>query len=134
MPKYENYVSNLSVLRRAPEQNLENEFVQGGIIDKFTMQFELAWKLLKNTLDYEGQLSGVSSPRGVIKAAYAAYDFIGEDTWLAMLDDRNKAQDVYDSEQAERLVGSILDSYIGEFDALLENLEALYGPEVLKRF
>ncbi len=133
MTKYENYASNLNVLRRAPEQDLENEFIQGGIIDKFTMQFELAWKLLKNTLDYEGQLSGVSSPRGVIKAAYAAYDFIDEETWLEMLDDRNQAQHVYDSEQAERLVGIIPDSYIGEFDALLESLEVHYGPEVLKK-
>lgn len=134
MAKYENYVSNLNVLRKAPEQDLENEFIQGGIIDKFTMQFELAWKLLKCTLDYEGKLSGVSSPRGVIKAAYAAYDFIDEGTWLAMLDDRNRSQHVYDSSQAKRLVESILTGYIVEFDALLKNLEALYDVEMLSQF
>lgn len=134
MAKYENYVSNLNVLRKAPEQDLENEFVQGGIIDKFTMQFELAWKLLKSTLEYEGKLSGVSSPRGIIKEAYAAYDFIDEGIWLAMLEDRNKAQHVYDSNQAEKLVDSILSGYIDEFNTLLESLEALYGTETLSRF
>ena len=41
MKKYENYVAALEVLRRAPEQDLSNEFVQSGVIDKFTVQFEL---------------------------------------------------------------------------------------------
>ena len=54
MAKYQNYKANLSVLKRAPEQDLTNEFVQSGIIDKFVMQFELSWKLLKEALEYEG--------------------------------------------------------------------------------
>lgn len=37
MKKYENYVSALSSLRKAPEQDLTNEFVQSGIVDKFKL-------------------------------------------------------------------------------------------------
>ena len=54
MKKYENYVSALKSLRKAPEQDLSNDFIQSGIIDKFELQFELGWKLFKTLLAYEG--------------------------------------------------------------------------------
>lgn len=135
MAKYANYKSNLEVLRRAPEQDLENEFVQSGVIDKFSLQFELAWKLLRKTLEHEGMLDApTGSPRGVIKSAYAVYDFIDEDLWLQMLADRNAAGHVYDSEMARRLIAHIIDDYIFVFDALLDNLESLYNAELLESF
>lgn len=135
MSKYENYRSNLEVLRRAPAQDLTNEFVQSGIIDKFVMQFELAWKLLRRTLELEGRLDAApDSPRGIIKAAYSTYDFIDEDLWLAMLDDRNAAEHVYDAKIAERLVESILARYIAAFDNLLTSLEETYNADLLQTF
>lgn len=54
MKKYDNYASNLRVLERADREALDNEFIIGGIIDKFSIQFELGWKLLKELLAYEG--------------------------------------------------------------------------------
>ena len=54
MKKFDNYKSNLSVLVQADAQDIKNEFIIGGIIDKFFIQFELAWKVLKELLTYEG--------------------------------------------------------------------------------
>ena len=71
MRKYENYVSALKVLREAPFQDLNNEFVQSGLIGKFALQFELSWKLLKRVLSYEGDARAASgSPREIITEAY----------------------------------------------------------------
>lgn len=53
MKNNENYVSALNTLSTASEQDLGNEFVQSGVIDKFSLQFELGWKLLKDLLAYE---------------------------------------------------------------------------------
>ena len=90
MKKFENYVANLNVLKRANEENLENDFIVGGIIDKFFIQFELGWKVLKELLRYEGCSVGNSgSPREIIKEAYKMYDCIEEEVWLSMLRDRN---------------------------------------------
>ena len=47
MKKYDNYASNLRVLERADREALDNEFIISGIIDKFSIQFELGWKMLK---------------------------------------------------------------------------------------
>lgn len=60
MSKFEGYRANLAVLRHAPDQNLDNKFVQSGIIYKFVMQFELSWKLLYKTLEYEMNMSAVT--------------------------------------------------------------------------
>ena len=58
MKKFDNFCANLDVLARAPQQDLSNEFVQSGVIDKFALQFELSWKLLKALLQYEGDPLG----------------------------------------------------------------------------
>ena len=51
MKKFDDYQKNLAVLRRADRQDLSNEFIIGGIIDKFYIQFELGWKVLKELLE-----------------------------------------------------------------------------------
>ena len=133
MSKFDGYRANLAVLRHALDQDLSNEFIQSGMINKFVMQFELAWKLLRKTLEYEGRMeAATNSPRGVIKSAYATYDFIDEEAWLSMLNDRNASEHVYDSALAERLVTAILDRYIPEFEKLLSCLIDLYGEELLE--
>lgn len=79
MKKFENYVLNLTVLEKAYREDLNNEFIISGIIDKFFIQFELGCKVLKELLKYEGKsVASTGSPREIIKAAYSVYDFINE--------------------------------------------------------
>ena len=64
MKKFDNFSSNLNVLKCAEKENLENEFIISGIIDKFILQFELSWKVLKLCLKYEGKgVANSGSPR-----------------------------------------------------------------------
>jgi nucleotidyltransferase substrate binding protein (TIGR01987 family) len=128
MKKFDNYSSALETLRRSKDQDLENEFVQGGIIAKFSLQFELGWKLLKELMKYEGdRVAATSSPREIIKAAYAYYDWMDEEIWLHMLRDRNDTAHIYDAELAERLVATIIDQYIPEFERMGSNVAARYA-------
>ena len=90
MKKFDNYRSNLTVLSKAYMEDLENEFIISGIIGKFYSQFELAWKVLKELLRYEGNsIANIGSPREIIKAAYSVYEFIDETIWLSMVKERN---------------------------------------------
>lgn len=126
--KYANYASALDVFAQAPEQDLQNEFVQSGVIGKFSLQFELGWKLLKALLAYEGDpVSATGSPRDVLKTAFQYYDCMDEDVWLRMLRDRNDAAHVYDAENAKRLVSAIIESYIPEFMRLKKFVDERYG-------
>ena len=131
MKKFDNYASNLEVLQKAENEDLDNEFIISGIIDKFFIQFELSWKVLKELLRYEGKSVAVSgSPREILKAAYELYDFIDEDIWLDMLKSRNDMTHIYDGEAAKRLVNSILYRYIPEYIKLRDNILTQY-EEVL---
>ena len=131
MRRFDAYRSALEVLETAPEQDLENEFVKSGIVDKFSMQFELGWKLLKDLLRHEGDLAGSSgSPREVLKAANACFDFIDEDAWLVMLRDRNAIMHVYDADEMNALISRILDTYIPAFKELADAIDRRYGEEL----
>ncbi len=74
MKKFENYISNLRVLEQADQEPLDNAFIISGIIDKFSIQFELGWKVLKKLLAYERSLLDLS--------------FFDGELWLDMLNDR----------------------------------------------
>lgn len=133
MKKFDNYVSNLRVLERAGKEDLDNEFIVSGIIDKFSIQFELGWKVLKELLKYEGSKTAVTgSPRGVIKEAYGIYPFFDGDVWLSMLRDRNDMSHIYDGNVAKELVDRILETYIPQFVKLERELVSLYGTMLKK--
>ncbi len=131
MKKLENYVSHLRVLQQANQEDLDNEFIISGIIDKFSIQIELGWKLLKQLLAYEGSAaSATGSPRGIIKEAYAVYPFFDGELWLAMLRDRNSMAHIYDGEAAKALVKRILEEYIPQFVRLENELKQQYGDSL----
>lgn len=128
MKKFDQYKSNLSVLLRADQEDLNNEFILGGIVDKFVIQFELSWKVLKRLLQYEGLAEAASgSPRMLIKAAYASLGFLDETLWLSMLRDRNDMTHIYNGEAARELVQRIIRQYIPEFVRVGTEIERRYG-------
>ena len=123
MKKYENYVSALKSLRKAPEQDLSNDFIQSGIIDKFSIQFELGWKVLKELLTYEGiDAAKTGSPREIIKQAYQYYPCIEEDVWLDMLSQRNNMAHIYDGNAAKALAQEIISRFIPAFEKLEKSI------------
>lgn len=128
MKKYDNFASALKTLALSDRQDLDNEFVQGGIIAKFSLQFELSWKLMKELLRYEGDgVAATGSPREIIKAAYRYYDCMDEQVWLQMLRDRNDTTHIYDAELANRLVQAVIETYIPEFQKFDAEVCERYG-------
>lgn len=128
MKAFENYSTNLNILKKADKQDLNNEFIISGIIAIAFIQFDFSWKLLKECLRYEGNLAANSgSPREILKAAYSTYPFIEERVWLDMLKARNDMTHIYDGGAAKKMVDVILKEYIPEFLKLQENLRNLYG-------
>ncbi len=128
MKKFDNFSSNLEVLKCAEKEDLNNDFIISGIIDKFFVQFELSWKVLKNCLKYEGKgVANSGSPREILKEAYSTYEFIDEKIWLEMLKARNDMSHIYDGGAAKKLVDVILTKYIPEFLKLQANIQKVYG-------
>lgn len=132
MEEFEIFSSNLEVLKKAKYEDLDNEFIISGIIDKFFIQFELSWKVLKELLRYEGKsIANPGSPREIIKASYAIYDYLDEEIWLEMFRARNDMTHIYNGEAAKQMVSLILERYIPAFAVMEEKIRKDYG-EILK--
>lgn len=118
MSKLDNYSSQLRSLEKAPEKDLSDDYIISAIRDKFAVQFELSWKVMREALLADGvSEAGLGTPRAVVKRASIAWPELDEEVWLDMLKKRNMATHMYN----EELVPLVISSYIPEF----QKLEAL---------
>ena len=100
--------------------------VLDGTIQRFEFTFELAWKLAKSILDYQGIAAG--NPRDVIKEAFAQNFFKDGDAWIAMLEDRNRTSHVYDEEQVLQIYHKIKKKYYSLLEEFCKKID-----EVVRR-
>lgn len=58
---------------------------------------------------FEGKsIANPGSPREIIKASYAIYDYLDEEIWLEMLRARKDMTHIYNGEAAKQMVSLIL--------------------------
>jgi nucleotidyltransferase substrate binding protein (TIGR01987 family) len=112
-----NYNKAMLQLNNALDVEAPNILEKAGIIKFFEMSFELAWKLMKDYLEYQG-FQEVNSPRAVIKKAFESQIITNGHTWLNLLADRNLAAHTYDDQKASELEHLIRHKYIEELRAL----------------
>lgn len=88
-----------------------------GIIHGFEFTFELAWKLLKDYLEYQG-FNNILGPRDSIKEAFNLGIIQNGNIWLEALQARNLTSHVYDEEISEKVFIEIKSKYILIFSEL----------------
>ena len=108
---YEDYKKALERLKGALAENvsIKGNIVIDGTVQRFEFTFELAWKLAKAILNYNGV--EVETPRMVIKEAFRAGLITDGDGWIDMLKDRNKTAHIYDEKQALQIYGKIKENH-----------------------
>ncbi|MBQ8043259.1 MAG: nucleotidyltransferase substrate binding protein [Clostridia bacterium] len=116
--KYENYSNALLRLKEALEIVEPDEVQIDGIIQRFEFTFELAWKVLKEYLEYIGINDDVYGPRGVLKAAFAEGLIYDGDTWMKILEATNNMSHRYSYDESRKIYLDIKNTYV----TLLENL------------
>jgi nucleotidyltransferase substrate binding protein (TIGR01987 family) len=103
------------------QQRPESDTLRDGVIQRFEFTFELAWKVLKARLDFEG-FAEANSPRAVIKQAFQLGWLPDEGAWLSLLDDRNQTSHTYDAASAmiiyQRIVARHLPLLLGLYGVL----------------
>jgi len=97
-----------------------SDLEQEGVIQRFEYSFELAWKTLKDYLDYSGFVLKEATPRRVIKECAASGIFaeaeINAEAYLAMLLTRNTLSHMYDSEQFKKALVEIKGRYLAQLE------------------
>lgn len=123
--RFQNYSKALSLLRDALKNGPSalNDLEKEGTLQRFEYTVELAWKTLKDYLEYSGvQLSSVT-PKSVIKAAFAARLIPDGQLWIDILEQRNLLSHTYDQALLGKGLEEVHVRYLLAFEALHRFLE-----------
>lgn len=93
-----------------------------GVLHRFEFTFELAWKTMKDYLEYQGIIGKIGSPREVIKEAFAAGIIKDGEIWIKMMLSRNELSHLYDEESSREIYNNIKDNYMTEIKKLVSKL------------
>ena len=101
----------------------ETEIVIDGVLHRFEFTFELAWKSMKDYLEYMGVINKVGSPREIIKSAfeYELIDKGGE--WIKMMLACNTLSHLYDEATSREIYYDIKNEYINLLSDLNKKFE-----------
>ena len=95
-----------------------------GVIQAFEFTHELAWNVLKDFLDDQGE-QNIRGSKDATRAAFKVSLIIDGEQWMAMIQSRNISTHTYDEKIAESLVMVIFDCYCPLFKALESEMESL---------
>ena len=107
-----------SALQKEPDAD---EIYLDATIHRFEFSFELAWKLMKAVLEYEG--IEVSSPRSSIREGWKAGLIADAETWLDMQEKRNLSTHTYNESTAREIYRLIKEKYVALLVALDEEVQ-----------
>lgn len=126
--RFESFKNSLDSLAEAKERDMSDSFVLSGTSAKFSITFDLAWKVMKDILVQYYAITGfvTGSPREVLRQAFQA-DMISGDEWMDMLKIRNQLAHDYDGIIVKEYCGNIVHIYIDKLYEFRRNVEELLG-------
>ncbi|MBD5296043.1 MAG: nucleotidyltransferase [Bacteroides sp.] len=116
--KLEEGLNQLSLL----QSNNLLDIVREGVIQRFEFTHELAWKVMKDYLEYQGVK--VMGSRDAIRNALN-YNLISDKVWLKSVDARNLTSHTYDEEIADEVFESITNIYFPLFQEFMIRMEEI---------
>lgn len=128
--RYESFCNSLKALSEARERDFSDSFVISGTGAKFSITFDLAWKVMKDILIQHYAIIGfvTCSPKDVLREAFKA-NLIDDDDWMEMLKVRNELTHDYDGaviiSHCKMIVGKYIDLFY-EFEDVVKGLVNKY--------
>lgn len=130
--RYNSFCKSLDSLKKVKDRDISDEFVLSGAVNKFSLTFDISWKVMKDIVIKYHQMLDIAtgSPRENLRAA-ASVQLISDDAWMDMLHDRNDLTHDYDGELAKEKVQVIIDRYIPLFEEFQK--KALFYIEEMQK-
>lgn len=108
-------------LKEALQEN-DTELAIDGTLHRFEFTFELAWKTMKDYLEYNGVIEHTGSPREVIQAAFKQGLIENGEDWIAMMLSRNSLSHLYDEKTSREIYDLIKNKYLFLLKEVLQKL------------
>lgn len=114
--RFQSFCNSLESLAEARQRDLLDSFVLSGTSAKFSITFDLSWKVMKDILIQYYSITGfvAGSPREVLREAFKA-NLVSNDAWMDMLKVRNELAHDYDGEIVKTHCHTIVEKYIDFF-------------------
>lgn len=132
--RFSNYRKALAQLKKAVfivssqwENNDDDKdkLMEEGLIQRFEYTHELAWKVMKDYLEYQG-IPDIVGSRDAIRQTLQA-GIIGDERWMDSIRDRDLTSHNYDDDTAQTIVANIINVYYPLFEdyeqVMLKRLE-----------
>ena len=92
-----------------------NDLEKEGTIQRFEFTHELAWKVMKDYLEYEG-ITGITGSRSATRQAFNKGIIADGQIWMDMIESRNKTVHTYLDEILESEYNKIINIYFPLFE------------------
>jgi nucleotidyltransferase substrate binding protein (TIGR01987 family) len=121
---FANFKKALALLKKFVEKGQLSDLEEQGAIQAFEYTYELAWNVMKDFLEHQGQ-TDIFGSRDAIRKAFQLGLIQDGDKWMDAYVSRTKTSHTYNEETARDVVDAILGVYHGLFVALEEKMESL---------
>ena len=122
--RFRNYQKALAQLRKFIQKEELSELEEQGLIKAFEYTYELAWSTLKDFLEYQGHAE-IYGSRDTIRKSFELNLIQDGQSWMDMLESRNKTSHTYNEETAHEICQAVREKYIYLFEELHDKLNAL---------
>jgi len=102
---------------------------QQGFIKAFEFTHELAWSVMKDYFEYQGN-TDITGSRDAIREAFRRGLVTDGETWMETIKSRNRSSHTYDENTAKQLIETISARYITLFDDLQTRMQGLADDAV----
>lgn len=108
------YQKALSQLQKFIDKGNLNELETQGLIKAFEFTHELAWNVMKDYFEYQGNIS-LTGSRDATRESFKMGIISNGEEWMEMIKSRNQSSDTYNLSIAEELREKILNRYFTLF-------------------
>ena len=125
--RLENFNVALKQLQAATEIRQQRELSdleKQGVIQAFEFTHELAWNVIKDYFEYQGN-SSITGSRDATREAFQQKLIISGDIWMEMIKSRNLTSHTYTKKVANDIVDKVMTLYFLEFCDFQKKMDSL---------
>ena len=122
--RFSNFKRALSQLKKFIDQGTLNELEQIGLIKAFEFTHELAWNVMKDYFEYQGN-TAITGSRDAMREAFQRNLITDGDKWMDMIKSRNMSSETYKQEIVDEIGKQVTKVYLVLFQQFECHMQGL---------
>lgn len=128
--RFQNFLRSLAQLDTAMalmEERELNDLEKQGVIQAFEYNYELAWNVIKDYYEYQGDGDGqgIQGSRDAFRIAFKRGLIADGKVWMDMIKSRARSSHTYNEDTAEEVLEEIVDHYYPAFQEFKQTMTRL---------